>query len=187
LWRGEILSELPQAKLALESLPATSLNQAPGETVPAVQVEYDEHPLIVVQSQDCDLDQDYKKRKIGGIPFLHIILLADAFDAGVLQELLLAEENSGSKDWRKIKENHAPRFQFLHSVPVDQDASGAVLPDLAVGFRHHFSIRTDELYERLRLGLRRRRCRQQTPYAEHLTHRFHSYQLCIPLPKEHGA
>jgi len=186
-WQGEILSGLPQAKLALESLSATSSTLAPNETAPVVKIEYDEHPLVVVLSQDCDLEQDYKKRKTGGRPFLHNILLADVFDAAVLQRKLLAEENSGSRDWRRIEGNHAPRFQFLNSVTTDQDALCQGLAALAVDFRFYFSVRTDELYERLRLGQTKKRCRLQTPYADHLARRFHSYQSRIPLVKEHSA
>ncbi len=187
LWQGEILSDLPQAKLALQSLPATISNLAPGEIALAVKVEYDEHPLVVVLSQDCDVEQDYKKRSSAGRPFLPNLLLADVFEAEILHEKLHTEENTSSKEWRKIKENHTPRFQFLNSVSADQDALGVGLPGLAVDFRLCFSIRTDELYERLRLVLTKRRCRLQTPYAEHLAQRFHSYQSRIPLAKEHGA
>jgi hypothetical protein len=186
LWQGEILSELSQAKLALESLSATSSNQPASETAPAVRVEYEEHPLVVVLSQDCDVEQDYKRRNTGS-PFLWNIWLADVFEAESLHVKLHAEENTSSNEWRKIKENHTPRFQFLNAVSADQDALGIGLPALAVDFRLYFSIRTDELYERLRLKLTKKRCRLQTPYAEHLAHRFHSYQSRIPLAKEHGA
>jgi hypothetical protein len=187
LWQGEILSELPQVKLALKSLSATGLSQNSNETAPVIQVEYDEHPLVVVLSQDCDVEQDFKRRNSAGRPFLWNIFLADVFEAESLHARLQAEEKTNSSEWRKIKENHTPRFQFLGSVSNDQDALGAGLPALAVDFRLCFSIRTDELYERLRLALTKKRCRLQTPYAEHLAHRFHSYQSRVPLAKEHGA
>jgi len=187
LWQGEILSDLPQARLALQSLPATSSSEAPSETAPAVKIEYDEHPLVIVLSQDCDVEQDYKKRNSAGRPFLWNVLLADVFEAEVLHEKLHTEENTNSSEWRKIKENHTPRFQFLNVVSADQDALGTGLPALAVDFRLCFSIRTDELYERLRLALTKKRCRLQTPYVEHLAQRFHSYQSRVPLAKEHGA
>jgi hypothetical protein len=189
LWHGEIVSDLLQAKLALASLPATISNQVATETTPlaAVRLEYDEHPLVVILSQDCDLEQDYTKRSTKVRPTLYNILLADVFEAKSLQNKLRAEENSGSTDWRKIQGNHAPRFQFLSGVLPDQDASGIGLPALAVDFRLYFSMRTDELYERLGLGLTKRRCRLQTPYAEHLAQRFHSYQARVPLAKEHAG
>jgi hypothetical protein len=187
LWQGEILSEISQTKLALGSLSATRLGPKPTEEMPEVLVEYDEHPLVIVLSQDCDVEQDYRKRQTTGRPFLWNILLADVFEAERLHEKLHAEENTNSSEWRKIRENHTPRFQFLNRIAPDQDALAAGLPALAVDFRLCFSIRTDELYERLRLGLTRRRCRLQTPYAEHLAQRFHSYQSRIPLAKEHSA
>jgi hypothetical protein len=187
LRQGEVLSELLQARLALGSLSATGSDQALSETTPVVRVEYDEHPLVVVLGQDCDLEQDYSRRSAGGRPLLLNVLLADVFDAGALQGRLRTEENSGSSDWRRIKGNHVPRFQFLHSVAIDQDSGGTGLPDLAVDFRLYFSMRTDELYERLKLGLTKKRCRLQTPYAEHLAHRFYTYQSRVPLAREHGV
>ena len=190
LWQGEILSDLSQAKLSIASVPATHPNPPTAGTAAvsvAVEMEYDEHPLVVVLSQDCDLEQDYKKRKTEGRAILQNILLADVFEADVLQGKLRTEEQSGSSDWKKIKGNHAPRFQFLSGALPDQDANGAGLPPLAVDFRLYFSIRTDELYERLRLRLTTKRCRLQTPYAEHLAHRFYNYQSRVPLGKEHGA
>src|SRR5208282_2925064 len=184
LWQGEVLSELSQAKLALQCLPATAPNQT-NQTAPVVKVEYDELPLVIVLGQDCDLEQDYKRRNAVAAPFLWNILLADVFEAEALHAKLHAEENTNSSEWRKIKENHTPRFQFLNQVSADQDALGIGLPALAVDFRLYFSIRTDELYERLRLALTKKRCRLQTPYAEHLAHRFHSYQSRVPLAREH--
>jgi hypothetical protein len=190
IWQGEILAELPQAKLSLQSL--STLAGRPDHVAsgldpvaPPVQVEYHDHPLVIVLSQDCDLEQDFKKRNPGGISLLHNILLADVFEAAALQQKLSAEENTNSSDWRKIKGNNTPRFQFLNSVLSGEDTSSTGLPALAVDFRRYFSVRTDELYERLRLGQTKKRCRLQTPYAEHLAHRFYSYQARIPLPKEH--
>jgi hypothetical protein len=187
LWQGEILSDLPQSKLTLESLSATSSGPTPSDTAVAVRIEFDDHPLVIVLSQDCDLERDYKKRNTGGRPFLSNILLADVFEAERLHAQLHAEEETSSREWRKIKENLTPRFQFLNSVAADQDALAAGLSALAVDFRLYFSIRTDEVYERLKLRLTKKRCRLQTPYAEHLAHRFHAYQSRIPLAKEHTA
>lgn len=184
LWQGEVLEDVPQTKVAPDFLSATSPEIAQSGTNPSIQIEFEEHPLVIVLSQDCDLEQDYKKRNAQKF-LLHNVLLADVFQAKILQEKLHAEEGTGSNEWRKIKENHTPRFQFLNSVPSDQDASGEGLPALAIDFRRYFTIRTDELYERLKLLLTSTRCRLQTPYAEHLVHRFHSYHSRVPLPKEH--
>lgn len=188
LWQGEILSDLPQVKIGLRSLIVASSNIAtePSSVAP-IQVEYDEHPLVIVLSQDCDVEQDYKRRNAARTPFLSNILLADIFEAEYLHEKLHAEESTNSSEWRKIKENHTPRFQFLNSVSAETDALGSGLPALAVDFRLCFSIRTDELYERLRLALTKKRCRLQTPYVEHLAQRFHSYQSRVPLAKEHST
>ena len=187
LWQGEILCELPQARLSLQSISAIANSNAQGsETSQQIQIDYEDHPFAVVLSQDCDLEKDDKRRK-DGLAFLYNVLLCDVYYADDLRERLRQEENTGSSDWRVIKENRNARFQFLSGVTVDQDALGTGLPPLAVDFRMYFSIRTDEIYERLKLGLTRKRCRLQTPYAEHLAHRFHSYQSRVPLAREHRA
>jgi len=185
LWQGEILSDLPQTRLSLESLPATKTNVGESGDKQPIKVEYEEHPLIVVLSQDCDLEKDYKRRQSGGRPFLLNVLLCDVHEAEALRQKLSTEESTGSKEWRVIKENGTPRFQFLSKVLLDQDASGLGLPSLAVDFRSYFTVRTDELYERLKLKLSIKRCKLQTPYAEHLGHRFHHFQSSIPLTVEH--
>jgi hypothetical protein len=184
LWQGEILSDLLQAKLSLGSLEAASLIRGETEHQPQLRVELDGHPLIVVLSQDCDLEKDFKGRREGR-PFLFNVLLCDIHPAEELHQNLHREESTGSKEWRTIRENGTPRFQFLSAVPPDQDASGIGFPDLAIDFRFYFTMRTDELYERLKLRLTTKRCKLQTPYVEHLAHRFYSYQSRVALPVDH--
>ena len=186
LWQGEILSPLPQTKLALTSLPQTDVSSEAGNA-PTVTVEYDEHPLVIVLSQDCDLEQDYKARATGGRGVLFNILLCDVHQSEELHVKLKAEENKSSNEWRKIKENLDQRFHFLRGIAVDEDAEGIGFQNLAIDFRRYFSIPTSELYERLKLKMTLKRCRLQTPYAEHLANRFHGFQMRVPLSKEHHS
>jgi hypothetical protein len=183
IWQGEILSELPQLTLSLDSLPLIRRDEDDVGARP-IRVESWDHPLAVVVSQDCDLEKDYRGRP-GQRPFLYNVLLCDVREAEDLHQRLHAEENTSSKEWRTIRENRTPRFQFLSSVSAAQDALGLGLPSLAVDFRHYFTIRTDELYERIKYKLTMKRCRLQSPYADHLSHRFYSYQSRIALPVDH--
>jgi len=186
LWQGEILSPLPQSKLALTSLPQTNVSSEAGNA-PTVTVEFDEHPLVIVLSQDCDLEQDFKARTSDNRVVLFNVLLCDVHQSEELHGKLKAEENKNSNEWRKIRENLDQRFHFLRGIAIDEDAEGIGFQNLAIDFRRYFSIPTDELYERLKLKMTLKRCRLQTPYAEHLANRFHSFQMRVPLSKEHHA
>lgn len=173
LWQGEILSELVQVKLALHSLAAG-----------AEQVnEYIEHPFVIVLSQDCDLVQDYERRQQGA-GNLPNILFCDIHCADDYHAILREQEAFGSRDWRRIEQNQNERFQFLQRVNANEDALGIGLPPLVLDFRMYFTIPTDEVYERLRLNTRRR-CRLNTPFVEHLAHRFCSFQSRVALPADH--
>lgn len=184
LWQGEILSDLLQPKLSLDSLEAASRPLSEAGSRPQLRIDHDEHPLIIILSQDCDLEKDFRGRPENR-PFLFNALLCDVYPAEDLHQSLKKDEQTGSKEWRTIRENGTPRFQFLCTVPPDLDASGVGFPDLAIDFRLYFTMRTDELYERLRLGLTTKRCRLQTPYVEHLAQRYYSYQSRVALPMDH--
>ena len=178
LRQGEILEALPQVKLALGSVGV-------GGAVENPEVETDPHPLVIVLSQDCDLEQDFDARKSNSST-LPNILLCDVFDAAQLQTKLREQDALGSKEWRMVRQNNNPRFQFLRSVTVEEDLRSQGMPALAVDFRLYFTIRTDELYQRLERRVTLRRCWLSTPYAEHLCDRFCHYLARIALPIDHG-
>jgi hypothetical protein len=52
-----------------------------------------------------------------------------------------------------------------------------------VDFRQYFSLPTEEAYFGAQPA--RRRCRLDTPYAEHLSHRFFSHMARVALPIDH--
>jgi hypothetical protein len=185
LWQGEIISDVPQVRLSLDSLPLTGVEKVSGaEPPPQVTIDYPEHPLVVVMSQDCDLEQDFRARGEGR-SVLEDILLCDVHEADRLRARLKEREKTASSEWKEIKENRNQRFQFLSVAPPEQDAAGEGLPALAIDFRLHFTVPKAELYERLRLRMSKKRCRLQTPYVEHLVHRFHHYQSRVPLSIDH--
>lgn len=174
LWQGEILENLPQVRLAVESV------EGGGD----LEVEANPHPLVVVLSQDCDLEQDFKENSAGG-SILPNVLLCDLFAAEELREIVKARDSVGSKEWKPLKQNKNERLQFLHAVIPEEDLKGAGLPELAIDFRQYFTVRTEELYRRTAHSTLRR-CRLATPYAEHLADRFSHYLARIAMPREHG-
>jgi len=173
LWQGEILSNLAQVRLTLASLAADA----------AKVVDHVEHPLVIVLSQDCDLVQDYELRQ-NADRSLENILFCDIHEAEPLRTKLQERVKLGSSDWKRILQNQNERFQFLQQVAPQSDLQAEGLPKLAIDFKMYFTLPTDEVYERLRLETKRR-CRLNTPYVDHLSHRFFAFQSRVGLPADH--
>ena len=79
---------------------------------------------IVVLSQDCDLEQDYKDRDskndkqdkhLDDILAIPLFLANSLKDGSHLSDLGYISEKYGSKEWKKIISNQNPRYHFLMS------------------------------------------------------------------------
>lgn len=178
LWQGEILENVIQIRPTIESLQPQIQDQL--EVVPVV------HDLVIVMTQDCDLEQDHKRRAAGEQPSLPNVLLCDVYLAEVLRVRLQAQDQLGRKDWNKrIGQNQIDRFHYLEKVNPELDLGQRGLTALALDFRLYFTLPTDELYTRLMTGAHRR-CRLNSPYLEHLAHRFFKFQSRVALPRDHA-
>jgi hypothetical protein len=152
------------------------------------ELDYVNHPFAIVLTQDCDLDQDWKARHAG-------TELGPSVSQGGLPTILFAEMNTaeslrgrvGASDlWKRVRQNKDERYQFLESVPPDEEALSEGLPELGVDFKRYFTIQRDEAYKRIEEQARRR-CRLVSPYLEHLTTRFCYYQFRVALPEDHRS
>jgi hypothetical protein len=153
------------------------------------KVVFRDHPLAIVLSQDCDLEQDYSTRNrtrpaigisdlnnlLSSIIFCEVIKASDLRDTG---------PDMDSKTWKRVKFNKDERYHFLAEVPASADLQGEGLPCLALDFKKYFTIPTDVVYWQVGLGAKRR-CFLVPPYAGHLSARFFSYQSRIALPLDH--
>lgn len=171
LRQGEILSNLVQLKLKLETLRAS-------------EKEFDPqlHPYVIVVSQDCDLDWDYRTRSgqtanklIPGILFCEVTTAEKLRHGGDVQ----------SDIWKRIKINKDERYQFLQKVPATEDLLQQGLPELGIDFKRYFTLPADEVYARIAAQETQRRCRLVSPYLEHFSTRFAYYQFRIALPSDH--
>lgn len=177
LWQGEILENVIQIKPTIESIEANVEG--------ALEVNPVIHELVIVVSQDCDLEQDYIRRNAGGQGTLPNVMLCEVYRAEVLRTQVRERDQLGSKDWKRgIAQNQNERFQYLQRVDPAEDLQREGLTALALDFKNYFTLPTDELYARLSRGIRRR-CRLSTPYAEHLAHRFFKFQSRVALPRDH--
>lgn len=177
LRQGEIVTGLVQAVMALE----TVLTSEP-------ELDYVHHPFAIVLTQDCDLEQDWKARHTATDP-------GQSVSQGGLPTILFAEMNTaeslrgrvGASDiWKRVRQNKDERYQFLESVPPDEDALSEGLPELGIDFKRYFTIHIDEAYKRIEKQAKRR-CRLVSPYLEHLSIRFFYYQFRVALPADHRS
>lgn len=175
LLQGEILSNLVQARLDLSTV---------GTDAPAV--EFVTHPFVLVLTQDCDLDQDFKARQGQNkedklIPAVLFCQLPTA------EELRGTSTTTGitSEIWKRISQNKDERYHFLQKVEPACDALHEGLPETAIDFKRYFSMPTDEVYRRVEIGEARRRCVLVSPYMQHLCARFANYLSRVALPEDH--
>ena len=181
LRQGEILSNLKQFKLNLESLHS-------GKPLAEPII----HPFAIVVTQDCDAEQDFKKRQVSD-------LISDKIIPSILFCEIVAAEQLRNRDkdnkvkeinstiWGQVKINKNERYHFLESVSAKSDILGGGLPELTLDFKRYFTIPTEEVYYRLEIGEAKRRCRLVSPYLEHLTSRFNYFQSRIALPEDHTS
>lgn len=165
------------------------------ELVPKdVQVEWHRHPLAVLVTQDCDLDQDHAQRQAGVTEhyrLLRRVLLCEVSPAAEVRNAQrrpspnMPEMNSTL--WPRVSQNLDDRLHFLEEVPPEADAFGSGLGEHVVHFKRVFTVDLEALYRFVRETPHARRCRLRTPYAEHLAHRFAFYWSRVALPRPHDS
>jgi hypothetical protein len=180
LRQGEILTNLRQFKLNIESLRA-------GKPLAEPII----HPFAIIMTQDCDCEQDFKPRKNGMISNATIpsVLFCEVVAAEDLRHRDKGSEKVeiNSTVWGQVKINKNERYHFLESIPKSEDILSEGLPELTLDFKRYFTIPTEEIYYRIEIGEVKRRCRLVSPYLEHLTSRFNYFQSRIALPEDHTS
>jgi len=107
-------------------------------------------PYIVILSQDCDLDNDFKNRKDENAEkhdaYLQSILVCPAYlkadfkSGNHLKSLDMQMETKGGDNWKKILKNIDPRY---HSLQGDARCQ---IPDLIIDFKHYYTVPVNYLY-----------------------------------------
>lgn len=108
-------------------------------------------PYMIILSQDCDLEQDFKNRNENDSQkhdaYLQSILVCPAYlsdhfrEGDHLKEFELKMEYKNSQKFSAIKRNLDPRYHYL-----DQDPNLQV-PNLIVDFKHYYTLPVDFLYK----------------------------------------
>jgi hypothetical protein len=145
-------------------------------------------PLVVVLTQDCDLEQDARyrnkrrKRPANDDKRLFSVLVAPLYNAEhVFQgqhlsdlDLIMTPVPPKGSLGHMLKQNERPRYHYF-----DFAADVPIVPSVA-DFKHYFSVSVSYL-ERLRP--KNFVCRLSELYREDLSLRFASYLARIGLPE----
>lgn len=152
-----------------------------------IEISKIEFPLVVVLSQDCDLEQDFKNRwgrprKSDQDKYLISVLVAPLYNAEhVFQgehleklDLKMRNINSGSPSIKeKIIDNEIPRYHYLtfpSEVPI--------IPSI-IDFKHYFSVNVENLKT---LKKQFFVCKISELYRERVSQRFTNFLSRIGLP-----
>ncbi len=183
LHQGEVLAPVIERQVGLDG---------EGEQV----LEF-EHKFVVVLTQDCDLEQDFRARaevipdgppaereaaqikRENGV--LHHVLLAVATTANVVKGRVKTDRNM-----EKVLQNKDERYQYLAGSPVGGAFFGREFGPLVLDFKRVFSYPLDQLRREMDACRTRRLAYLTTPYAEQLCVRFGYFCQRIALPQDHA-
>jgi hypothetical protein len=157
LRQGEIVSAIRQPRLRIDTI---------FDSEPVVM--YETHPLAIIVTQDCDLEQDYRARN------------SETADDKRLPNILFCQVMPAID----ARANKNERYHFFQAVEKTQESLQEGLPELYVDFKRYFTLPADEVYERLKASAHRR-CHLLSPYLEHFSTRFAYYQFRVALPSDH--
>lgn len=148
------------------------------------------YPYIIVLTQDCDLEQDFKNRKEKREKpektqdkYLFSVLVAPLFN---IEHFKKGEHFSELKihmrddipwdrtEGNKIRKNELPRYQYIKFPPELE------IVDSIIDFKHFFSINIENLNE-----IRRKNfiCSVSELFREEISDRFAFYLSRIGLPE----
>jgi hypothetical protein len=143
-------------------------------------------PLVVVLTQDCDLEQEHRVRwrkngKMTQDKWLISVLVAPLYNIEHVYQgdhlscigMTMESINDKRSPGQNLRNNERPRYHFL-SFPPEQP-----IVDSVVDFKHYFSVNGNYLRNLRKTNFV---CRLAPLYREDLSHRFASYLARIGLP-----
>jgi hypothetical protein len=145
-------------------------------------------PLVVVLSQDCDLEQDFRFRygrsksqiktqdklllSVLVAPFYnaeHVYLGEHLSELGIQMQQIKKDKSPGEL----LQKNQNPRY---HYVPFPDDIP---VVNSVIDFKHYFSVNIEYLKKEKKHNFI---CRIPPLYREDLSHRFASFLSRIGIP-----
>lgn len=143
-------------------------------------------PLVIVLSQDCDLEQDYRFRWSKNKPstqdkWLLSVLVAPLYNVEHVYSgehlsqlgMVMQQINKKKTEGKYLQKNQIPRYHFL-SFPDSQP-----IVDSVIDFKHYFSVNVEYLRRIRRTNFI---CRLGPLFREDVSQRFAAYLARIGLP-----
>jgi hypothetical protein len=142
-------------------------------------------PLIVVLTQDCELEQEYQMRAEAARSqdkWLISVLVAPLYNAQHVYRgehlsemgLTMQQINHGRTQGRLLRHNEIPRYHYME-FPADVP----IVPSV-IDFKHYFSVNAHELAEKKKTSFV---CMISPLFREDISHRFAAYLSRIGLPE----
>ncbi len=183
LRQGEILAPVFEHRAIHSAGPAA--DGAP------VDVRGIQHPLALILTCDCDLEQDHNERarvsKLVAFEEVedevnysrHVVrhvLLCDLFPESDIRQQIA----QGSDIWKRIKGNQDERYHRLPEAVVLE--TGDPLPEMFLDFKVTFACHPTALYAGVHESAIRRRARIPDVYLHDLVHRYFAFVSRVSLP-----
>ena len=149
-----------------------------------VDVAFEEHPLVVVMTSDCDLLHDFEARKpLAALPrspgdrrLVPQVLVCDVYTADQMRPRF-----AGRDIWRRAEQNQDERYHSFKSAPIG--AGPDSIPDIYLDFKLVFGVFTQGLYDAIDHGAIVRKAVIPPIYLHDLTHRFYGFLSRVALPE----
>jgi hypothetical protein len=142
------------------------------------------HPLMIVLSQVCDLEQDWHTREGKSDPpnesssaVMPHLLLCDLFDKDGLRTV---HNELNIRLFERIEKNQNERFHYFISAPIE--GSQSTLPGLYLDFKKVYGLPTHNLYAGIAASGISRVAVVPPIYLHDLIHRFFGFQSRVGVP-----
>lgn len=139
------------------------------------------HPWSIVLTPDCDLEWDFLSRLIPGDSEnkrVNHLLLCD------LEDRFSIERDGRIKNSGELNRARTYREERWHYLPASLTDDGQDLVEFYIDFKRLFSVPIEFVYAAMHLGLIQRHGYLNTPWVQHLTHRFTYFLGRVGLPDE---
>jgi hypothetical protein len=178
LRQGEILTGVIQYKPVIDEL---------SQQAEELSFEAVSHPYVIVVTQDCDLDWDYKNRNSQDTQpskSLNSVILCEIDTAQVIRD---TADNMNTKEWGLVKNHRHERFYFFEKIPAEYEVEQEGLPELTADFKRVFGMDSSTLYRQIEIGIVKRRTVLVSPYLEHFSRRYYYFHGRVALPSQYES
>jgi hypothetical protein len=176
LRQGEIINNL------LELKPQITEQKSIEDFSKDAKFEPIEHPAVIVVSQDCDLEWDYKAR------------LGEASESKILAHIFFCplyspdevkiQSGLTSQPWKRVGQNQDERYHHLDEAPIN--GTEERLPELIADFKATLSLPNEFVYWLVSTNQVVRKCALPSPYLEDFMNRLYHFLGRVATPPMTG-